>query len=128
MVRSLLLTWVYVNDKLYIMVRPLRIEFDGELYHVTSRGNARELIFITDTNRVLFLDKKESVSIARIKTHLAFTVYCLRWSALLGLSFFCLLACIQRLAHVLQCSDPSMIGLSLSQALALLRDECLSLE
>ena len=50
------------------MARPLRIEFDGVLYHVTSRGNAREAIFITDTNRVLFLDKKESVSIARIKT------------------------------------------------------------
>jgi len=40
------------------MARPLRIEFDGVLYHVTSRDNAREPIFITDTNRVLFLDKK----------------------------------------------------------------------
>jgi len=50
------------------MVRPLRIEFDRALYHVTSRGNAREPIFITDTNRVLFHDKKESASIARIKT------------------------------------------------------------
>ena|GEM_PF-5244604 len=29
---------------------------DGTLYHVTSRGNAREPIFITDTNRVLFFD------------------------------------------------------------------------
>ena len=42
------------------MARPLRIEFDGALYHVTSRGNVREPIFITDTNRVLFLDKKIS--------------------------------------------------------------------
>jgi len=50
------------------MARPLRIEFDGTLYHVTSKGNAREPIFITDTNRILFLDKKESASIARIKT------------------------------------------------------------
>ena len=33
-----------------------------------SGGNAREPIFITDTNRVLFHDKKESASIARIKT------------------------------------------------------------
>lgn len=49
------------------MARPLRIEFDRVFYHVTSRGNAREPIFITDTNRVLFLDKKESASIARIK-------------------------------------------------------------
>ena len=38
------------------MARPLRIEFDGALYHVTSRGNARAPVFITDTNRVLFLD------------------------------------------------------------------------
>ena len=50
------------------MARPLRIEFDGALYHVTSRGNEREPIFITDRNRVLFLDKKESALIARIKT------------------------------------------------------------
>jgi len=38
------------------MARPLRIEFDGALYHVTSRGNARAPIFIADTNRVLFFD------------------------------------------------------------------------
>jgi len=38
------------------------------VYHVTSRGNAREPIFIIDTNRVLFLDKNESALIARIKT------------------------------------------------------------
>ena len=50
------------------MARLLRIEFDGALYYVTSRGNAREHIFITDTNRVLFLDKKESALIARIMT------------------------------------------------------------
>jgi len=56
-----------VSDRIYYLARPLRIEFDGALYHVTSRGNAREPIFITDTHRVLFLDKKESASIARIK-------------------------------------------------------------
>jgi len=54
------------------MARPLRIEFDRAFYHVTSRGNASEPIFITDTNRVLFLDKKESASIVRLKTPLAF--------------------------------------------------------
>ena len=42
------------------MARPLRIEFDKALYHGTSRGNARNPIFITDTNRVLFHDKKIS--------------------------------------------------------------------
>ncbi len=37
-------------------------------YHVTLRGNANEPIFITDTNRVLFIVKKESALIARVKT------------------------------------------------------------
>ena len=55
-VRSLFLTSVYVNDKLCDMSRPLRIEFDGAIYHVTSRGDAREPIFITDTDHILFLD------------------------------------------------------------------------
>ena len=32
------------------------------------------LYLITDTNRVLFLDKKESASIARLKTPLALVV------------------------------------------------------
>ena len=27
------------------MVRPLRLEFDGALYHVTSRGDRREDIY-----------------------------------------------------------------------------------
>jgi hypothetical protein len=36
------------------MARPLRVEFDGALYHVTSRGNARDDIFegrLTKTKR-----------------------------------------------------------------------------
>ncbi|MGQ0592592.1 MAG: transposase, partial [Gammaproteobacteria bacterium] len=27
------------------MARPLRLEFAGALYHVTARGNRREMIF-----------------------------------------------------------------------------------
>jgi len=38
------------------MARPLRIEYEGALYHVTSRGNARERIFLSDSDRRLFLD------------------------------------------------------------------------
>lgn len=38
------------------MARPLRLEFPGAVYHVTSRGNARQKIFFTDTDRQLFLD------------------------------------------------------------------------
>ena len=39
------------------MARPLRIEFPGALYHVTSRGNARAPIFIDDVDRRFFLDR-----------------------------------------------------------------------
>ena len=38
------------------MARPLRIEFEGALYHITSRGNDRGQIFFTDADRVAFLD------------------------------------------------------------------------
>ena len=38
------------------MARPLRIEFPGAVYHVTSRGNAKQAIFIDDEDRGRFLD------------------------------------------------------------------------
>ncbi|MDP2242368.1 MAG: transposase [Burkholderiales bacterium] len=38
------------------MTRPLRIEFPGAIYHVTSRGNARAAIFGGDEDRELFLE------------------------------------------------------------------------
>jgi putative transposase len=37
------------------MSRPLRIEFAGGLYHVTSPGDGREAIFLTEEDRRLFL-------------------------------------------------------------------------
>ena len=37
------------------MARPLRLEFDGALYHVTARGNRREDIYLDDGDRELFL-------------------------------------------------------------------------
>jgi len=37
------------------MSRPLRIEFAGALYHVTSRGDGREAIFLDEQDRSLFL-------------------------------------------------------------------------
>lgn len=39
------------------MTRPLRIELAGALYHVTSRGNARQPIFLDDDDRRLFLHR-----------------------------------------------------------------------
>ncbi len=38
------------------MARPLRIEYPGALYHVTSRGDRREPIFEDDKDRLMFLD------------------------------------------------------------------------
>ena len=36
------------------MARPLRIEYEGALYHVTARGNARKPIFKDDEDRLIF--------------------------------------------------------------------------
>ncbi len=38
------------------MARPLRLEFAGALYHVTSRGDHREAIFLDDADRKVFVD------------------------------------------------------------------------
>ncbi len=38
------------------MSRPLRIEFSGAYYHVTSRGDRREAIYEDDEDRMAFLD------------------------------------------------------------------------
>ena len=43
------------------MARPLRIEFPGAVYHVTSRGNAGEPIVLSDADRQAFLDVLEGV-------------------------------------------------------------------
>jgi putative transposase len=43
------------------MSRPLRIEFDGALYHVTSRGDRQEPIYEDDQDRRGFLDVLGSV-------------------------------------------------------------------
>jgi hypothetical protein len=38
------------------MARPLRIEYPGAVYHVTSLRNARQSIFIDDVDRQVFLE------------------------------------------------------------------------
>jgi REP element-mobilizing transposase RayT len=43
------------------MARPLRIEFPGAIYHITSRGNARQPIFKDDKDREVFLEVLEGV-------------------------------------------------------------------
>ena len=38
------------------MARPLRLEFDGAIYHITSHGNAFGAIFFADRDRERFLE------------------------------------------------------------------------
>ena len=38
------------------MARPLRIEFEGALYHAMARGNARADIFLDDDDRQMFIE------------------------------------------------------------------------
>ena len=42
------------------MARPLRIEFPGAVYHVTSRGNARDRIFHNEQDNRKFLEILET--------------------------------------------------------------------
>ena len=43
------------------MARPLRIEYAGAVYHVTSRGNARQAIYLDDKDRLRFLEILQQV-------------------------------------------------------------------
>jgi putative transposase len=43
------------------MARPLRIEFHGALYHVTSRGDGQEAIYLDDEDRATCVGVMESV-------------------------------------------------------------------
>ena len=43
------------------MARPLRLEYPGAVYHVTSRGNARQNIVADDRDRTLFLERLAQV-------------------------------------------------------------------
>ncbi|MDW7711601.1 MAG: transposase [Deferrisomatales bacterium] len=56
------------------MARPLRIEYPGAFYHVTSRGNERKEIFRSRRDRVKFLEYLES---ATVRYGFAVHAYCL---------------------------------------------------
>jgi putative transposase len=55
------------------MTRQLRIEFPGAFYHVTSRGNEKKPVFITDRDKEKFL---ENLEIAHQRFSAIFLVYC----------------------------------------------------
>ena len=44
------------------MARPLRIEYAGAVYHVTSRGNEKKPVFKDDTDRYNFLNTLQHVN------------------------------------------------------------------
>ena len=46
------------------MARPLRIEFPGAIYHVTSRGDRREPIYLDDDDRAAFLAVLAAAAVA----------------------------------------------------------------
>ena len=43
------------------MARPLRLELSGAVYHVTSRGDGREDIYLTDDDRIAWLETLSQV-------------------------------------------------------------------
>jgi len=45
-----------ISVSLFLMARPLRIEYAGALYHVTSRSDRREDIYHDDKDRLTWLD------------------------------------------------------------------------
>ena len=52
------------------MARPLRIEYEGALYHLTGRGNRREAIFADEKDCVRFLSLlEESLGRYRVRLH-----------------------------------------------------------
>src|SRR5436309_413550 len=57
-----------------LMPRPLRIEYEGALYHATSRGDRREAIFLDDQDKSQFLRTFEQ---ACLKAGWQVHAYCL---------------------------------------------------
>src|SRR4030042_6113724 len=56
------------------MARPLRIEYPGAFYHITSRGNERKAVFRSDFDRERFLSYLQS---AQERYGAVIHVYCL---------------------------------------------------
>jgi putative transposase len=65
------------------MARPLRIQWEGAWYHITSRGNERQLIFRDDEDRCEFLGRlSEMTERYRLRLH-AYTLMDNHWHGLL---------------------------------------------
>jgi putative transposase len=44
------------------VTRPLRIEYAGAVYHITSRGNDKKAVFKDDLDRINFLNTLQHVN------------------------------------------------------------------
>ncbi len=51
------------------MARPLRINYPGAFYHITSRGNERKPVFKSNIDREKFLEYLESATLRYKKEH-----------------------------------------------------------
>jgi len=56
------------------MARALRLAFEGARYHITSRGNRRENIFYSDSDKMVFIEKANETF---NKYHFICYAYCL---------------------------------------------------
>ena len=56
------------------MSRPLRIQFDNAVYHITAWGNRRKKIFYSDNDKKVFLQKMDQTF---IKYAICCYAYCL---------------------------------------------------
>jgi REP element-mobilizing transposase RayT len=59
---------------IFAMTRPLRIEFKGAVYHITSGGNTRQSIFLTEED---FADFLKVLCFMVKRYHFLLSAYCL---------------------------------------------------
>jgi len=65
------------------MARPLRLEYEGAIYHVMARGNERSAIFRLNSDRMRFLEKLgESSEVFRVRVY-AYTLMQNHWHGLI---------------------------------------------
>ncbi len=95
------------------MARPLRIEYDGALYHLTSRGNEQKPIFRDDADRKLFLN---TISRVTQRLHWLYHACCLmnnHYHLLIETPDGNLLKGVRQLMASPQCRNVSIADLSL---------------
>jgi hypothetical protein len=49
------------------MSRPVRIDYAGAVYHVTSRGNEKKTVFNDDTDRLNFLNTASTSTLSNLR-------------------------------------------------------------